>query len=325
MIKKNSLKANLGMLGFFPFLILFLFTFSACKVNGNPADIGWNDMVAPYRHMVDMDGYRMSVIDMGKGEPVIMIHGFADSTYCWHNNAKALNDAGFRTILIDYPGFGQSTIPPDDFIFSVENLGKEIIALADKLKLEKFSVIGSSMGGGISLYLAGNYPHRIIKAVPIDPACYTMKPPPLLALLSDDNFGYQAEPFISKATVKVALRQCYRDKSKVTNTFVDEYARPLSKPGYIRAMIRLLREYESPKAHSMIQKYDEISRPVMIIWGDKDQWVPPKFGPRLNKDIPGSKLYMIKNAGHLPHQEQPEVVNPIFIKFLKSGDDTAEK
>ncbi len=297
-----------------------LFLFSGCKVSGEPADMAWNEMVAPYRYMVEMDQYDMSIIDMGKGEAVFMIHGFADSTYTWHKNAKALVDAGFRTILIDYPGFGQSTFPPKEFVYSVDNLGKEIIKLADKLNIEKFNVMGSSMGGGIALYLTGFYPQRVIKAVPIDPPCYLMDPPSLLFLISNENFGFQAAPFISRTTVKIALGQCYFDKTKVTAKLIDEYARPLSKPGYTKAMIRLLREYESPAAGRMIQRYGEISRPVLIIWGDRDRWVTPEFGPRLKGDIPGSKLVIVKEAGHLPHQEQPEKVNPVIVEFFKGKE-----
>jgi len=90
-------------------------------------------------------------------------------------------------------------------------------------------------------------------------------------------------------------------------------------------MIRLLREYESKEARLMIPKFNQISKPMMIIWGDKDQWVSPKFGPRLNRDIPGSKLAVIENAGHLPHQEKPEVVNPILLNFLKGSNDSTGK
>ena len=319
-MNKNRSRGKARQGAGFSFVILFTLIvcllLSSCKVDPNTLNRQWEVFTAPHRHFVDMDSYKMHYIDIGQGFPVIMIHGFADSTYCWHANAKPLLDAGFRVIMIDNPGLGRSDIPPDSFKMTLENLSAQTIRLADKLKLEQFSVVGSSMGGGIGLYLMVHNPDRVKKAILLDPACYLTDKPQLLTLFQNKYLQKAAEHVVGPSTIKIALRDCYYDDSKVTGTMVAEYSRPLKKKGYVNLLSRLLTEFPSKAAERTVPLYKKISTPVLIIWGDSDRWLSPSLGRRLNKDIPGSKLITIAESGHLPHQEQYHTVNPLLVGFL---------
>jgi pimeloyl-ACP methyl ester carboxylesterase len=74
-------------------------------------DPKWNTFVTPHRKTMDMGNYTIHYIDIGQGEPVVMLHGMTLSTYSWRNNVQALLDAGFRVILVALPGHGQTDIP----------------------------------------------------------------------------------------------------------------------------------------------------------------------------------------------------------------------
>lgn len=300
----------------FAALTAVLLALPSCQVDGAPADETWNDRVAEHRHFIDMGGYRMHYVDIGEGEPVVLVHGFADSTYCWHENLDALGGAGFRLILVDLPGLGQSEIPPESVSPSIDWLSGEVLRLADHLGLKKFSVAGNSMGGGISLFLALNHPERVKRAVPIDPACYRQRHSALLSLLSTPVVGDASVHLMGRWTVATSLKQVYFDDEKVTGTLIGEYARPIAKPGYKQYLARLIRAYFSPAYDDMIARYGEMKVPVLIVWGDHDAWVPSELAGRLYQDVPGSELLMVENAGHLPHQERPEIVNPRLVSFL---------
>jgi 2-hydroxy-6-oxonona-2,4-dienedioate hydrolase len=294
-------------------LVALVFCAVSCKIDGKPADLVWSEKVAAHRNTIDMEQYTMQYIVLGKGEPVMLIHGFSDSSYCWHNNVDALLEAGFQLILVDQPGMGQSTIPPKDFPLTAENLGKQIIKLADHLKLGTFSVIGSSLGGGVSLYLCLEQGDRIKRAIVMDPAAFPQKKTGLLSLM--DLHG--AHLIMGRWSVKQALVEVYHKDELVSETLVDEYARPFAKEGYGRFLVRLLSEYSSPESAQMSTRYPEIETPLLILWGEKDVWIEPKNGPRLNALVEGSKLVVIENAGHIPSQERPEIVNPVMVEFLK--------
>ena len=80
-------------------------------MKGNNGDRAWHRLADPFRRDVDAGGFSMHCIDRGSGPPVLLVHGFGDSTYCWHRNFEALSDAGFRAIAVDQPRFHVAAIP----------------------------------------------------------------------------------------------------------------------------------------------------------------------------------------------------------------------
>lgn len=301
-------------------LVVFLtagFLLSGCLVDGKIADKTWNDYVGPHRHDVQLPNYKLHYIDIGEGEPVFMVHGFASSGYAWNNNAQYLQEAGFRIIMVDLPGQGFSPVPPKDFSPKVENIAASVIELADHLKIDRFSIVGASMGGGVTLFLTWKYPDRVKRATVIDPACFPMKVPTLLRAMNAPVVGAAVTQMAGRWSVQVAMQQnAYRDEV-VTDTFVDEYARPMAKPGFRQYIARLANEFQSEEGLAMVDTYDRIQRPLLIIWGAHDSWVPPEFGPRLQALVPNSRLVPVEDAGHMPHIEQPQIVNPLLVEFLR--------
>jgi len=298
--------------------LLLLGVFGGCAVTIGEGDRVWNEYVAADRHEADVGGYKLHYIDVGRGEPVVMIHGYADSSYTWHRNVRELAEAGFRVIAVDQPGLGRSEIPPEPFTFAMENMAREILDLTDRLGLQTFHVVGSSMGGGIALFLAARYPERIRKVAVFDPACYPMHNSELAVLSRREGTRQFVADIAGRWAGWYALREVYDDDAKVTAALVDEYARPLNKPGYRRLLARLLAEYFSRTFSRMGDEYPSIEAPVLIVWGVQDKWVDPAFADRLHLAIPGSQLLMVDHCGHLPHQEQPEIVNPRLLEFLKT-------
>ena len=296
--------------------VLLALAFASCKTDGKAVDMSWDKFVSAHRKWMPMDGYRMQYLDMGEGKPVILIHGFADSAYCWHKNLKALLNAGFRVIAVDLPGLGQSDMPPEGFVMSIDNLSGEVLGLADKMDLKRFYLVGSSMGGGITLYLSMNYPERVEKAVVVDPVSFWQEKNGLLMLLGAGAIGRAFAKGAAPWTIRLALKDVYYNDDLVDDTLAGEYSRPLSKPGYKALLARLIQEYPSPEAMKMAGKYHSLRVPLLIVWGDRDRWVPPEFGPRLHNMVPDSKLLMVKDAGHLPNQEKPQIVNPAMVEFL---------
>jgi len=277
----------------------------------------WNDFVQPFRHDLQREGYTLRYIDMGSGEPVFLLHGFASSTYCWNKNVKALSDAGFRTVVVDLPGQGQTDVPPESFDPRVENVAGEVLALADHLGIDRFSAVGASMGGGLTLFLSWNHADRVIRSVVIDPACFDQEKPWYLGLFTSPVVGSALAQFAGRWSVKSSLLDTVYDDDMVDDVFVDEYARPMAKPGYKAFLARLMDRFFSDRFREMSESYDRIGVPMLILWGLEDKWVPPEFGPRLNALVPDSRYVGVEKCGHMPHLEKPEFVNPLLVEFLR--------
>lgn len=292
----------------------------ACAARVGPGDVAWNDAVETWRRDLDVGGFKLHMIDSGPGDGgrrvVVMIHGYGDSTYCWHKNFQPLVDAGFRVILVDQPGFGRSDIPPEPHRYGATDQSAIIARAIAKLGIERYSLVGSSMGGGISLYIAATHPQNVEKLVVISPACFPMDPPWMTTL---PGGKWLTGTQLGRLVADAAIRDVYYDDAKVTDAVLDEYARPLRKPGYGEVLHRIIREFGDENALRMMDNYGELRTPTLIVWGDKDKWVPPELGVRLRDALPNARLEMVANSGHLAHQESPEIVNPMMIAFLK-GD-----
>lgn len=286
---------------------------SGCKKEIGRGDTAWHRRVDPYGSKVDVGGYALKVVDMGTGQAVVMIHGFGDSAYCYHKNVQALLDSGFRVILVEQPGLGQSDIPPQPYTCSVENQAEAIRTALDNLGMDRFLLVGHSMGGGIALYLATHYPQRIGKVICIDGACYQ---PESMRLFANPIALSIGKFIVGPWFVRMALNDAFYDKSKVTDAMVAEYAKPLEKQGYMDALAGLARDFFSEKFTAMVQRYEGLSPPLDIIWGEQDKWLPPEFGRRLAATVGGSRLHMLKEAGHSPHQERPETFNALMVDAL---------
>jgi len=296
------------------FILILGIAMTACQDARARGDAVWAALVGSNRHQAEVAGLSLHYIDLGPGvgEPVVMVHGFGDSTYAWHRNAAALRDGGLRVILVDQPGLGRSATPPDTHVYSIENQAGAILKLVTRLGIERFKLVGHSMGGGIALYLGLNHPDRVSQVAAIDPA----------AFYPGCAFRYPGVEFVARALgarrfVTTALRDVYYQRDQVTETMIDEYAQQFEDSSRMSVLTSLCRQYFSSVEYTrMTESYANFRPPLLIVWGERDTWIPLTFGERLNRLVPGSMLRVIADAGHAPHQEQSQLVNPILTAFL---------
>ncbi len=293
-------------------LVLTLLLSEGCHKTVVEGDVEWHALVDPYRHTVSLGQHNLHYIDMGSGEPLVMVHGFADSTYTWHKNVRALIAAGFRLIMVDQPGLGRSDIPPEPYVYSIENQADAILKLIEHLGLTRFNLMGHSMGGGIVLYIGLQKPSAVKTVVAIDPACF---PPPMRLKMTYPLVRYLASLLAGRWSVELALKDVYFDNSKVDAVLVEEYFRPMQKDGYWKILAALQKQYFSAAYDRMTESYGSLRMPLLIIWGEQDKWLPMDFGSQLHTCIPGSEFVTIANCGHNTHQECCESLNRAVTVF----------
>jgi pimeloyl-ACP methyl ester carboxylesterase len=286
---------------------------SGCTRDAARVDLEWNRLVEEHRHDVDVDGLSMHYIDLGVGDPIVMIHGIGDSTYAWHQNAKALAEAGFRVILVDQPGFGRSGIPSKGWVYSVENQAGEVLQVVNRLGIDHFQLVGHSLGGGEALYLAWMQGDRIPRVAVLSPACQRTSCP--FGVMTDLVAGTVGTRWFTAH----ALRSAFFRPERVSDVTIDEYARLLDRPGRMGSGVLggVCKEYFSPEYDRMTEHYGDLKPELLIVWGQQDTWHPVTFGTKLRSLVPASHLEVIPDAGHNVQQEAPDVVNPLLVKFFR--------
>lgn len=256
----------------------------------------------------------------GAGPPIILLHGFGANTYTWRHLAPALSSR-YRLLLFDLKGFGASPKPRDGR-YSIGDQAELIIQYILKNDLRQVTLAGHSMGGGVALQTAlklmETQPGRLSRLILIDSVSYPQKLPKFVAVLRMPVLSSVAL-YLVPDTLKVRkiLELAYFDQTKITDADVTAYAAPLADDGGKYALRQTARQILPENMEEVVSQYPRIEVPTLIIWGRQDRIIPLENGERLHRALKNSRLVIIEDCGHNPHEEKPEEVIRAVTGFLR--------
>jgi 2-hydroxy-6-oxonona-2,4-dienedioate hydrolase len=260
-------------------------------------------------HYIEVDGLKIRMVQRGKGDPVILLHGLGGSIESWTNNLRSLSVEA-RVICLDLPGFGQSDKPRTNYTISFYR--DFLIKFMKRLGLTKASVIGSSLGGHIACELAIARPNMVDRLVLVSPAGALPR-------------SFKASPAL-KRYIKVTSARSVKDVRRalfaVDRKPVDaSYARLVfdrfSAPNAREAFLAALKG--SASAPRLQGRLGKIRSPTLLIWGKEDIMIPVRFVEPFLR-MKNCRVVMLEHCGHRPHAERPRVFNTLVSGFLKERD-----
>lgn len=267
--------------------------------------------------------------EMGRGKPLVLIHGFGASIDHWRNNIPAFAEAGYRVFALDLLGFGGSAKPPIDYSL---DLWQELLNDFWAEKIQEPTVwIGNSIGALLALMMAANSPERTAGGVLLNCAGGLNHRPEELNLPLRFVMGTFAKlvnsepigPFLfnrirAKHRIRGTLRQVYRNAEAITDELVDLLHAPSCDPGAHRVFASILNAPPGPLPAELLPN---VQCPLLVLWGEDDPWTPVTGG-RIFQQHQGSQpieFVAIPQTGHCPHDERPTVVNPLILDWLDSS------
>lgn len=265
---------------------------------------------------INVLGYKMHYLIYGEGPAIVFIHGFGTDNYSWRDNIPVLSEH-FRLYTLDLIGFGLSDKPQINYCRSF--FTRQIYQFLHLLRIDKIILVGASWGGGIALSFAIEFPKRVDKLIVIDsitpyPTAKGIKATQKrFTTLIDINRGKKSTNW-GKKILENLLKEGYYNEEKVTDKVVSEQFKMWKTAKGRNAQIAIKSQCDF---RELISKSDTIYKKVLIIWGEKDPWYPLKSAKWLQKKIKNSKLVIIPNAGHAPHETHPDIVNRMILEFLK--------
>ncbi len=265
---------------------------------------------------VTVDAKKIHYIEAGDGSPVILIHGFLYHTVMWKQNIAALAEK-FKVYAIDLWGFGYSERLKENE-YSFERYGKQIVRFMDALNIKKATLGGQSMGGGISVYVAANYPERVDRLILVGPAVIPYPMTTMGRIYQLPLIGEFINAIPGDALMKNNIRTIwFYDKSKATDDYCQEVLQPLCIKGSYAGLMFILRNVlKEPYVEKEANLLAKMNIPTLIIHGREDKAVPLERSQKLNGLWKESKLVIFEKAGHTPHEEYPEKFNKLAIEFL---------
>jgi pimeloyl-ACP methyl ester carboxylesterase len=295
----------------------------ATRLLMRPRDVDWKQnrqliFHADHSRFAEVDGVRVHYQEAGRAtDPVVvLIHGFSSSTLVWSRVFLRIADSGFRVIAVDLLGYGYSGKPRRGE-YTIESQASMVVGLLEKLGIEHTHIVVSSYGGAVAAICALDYPNRVRKLVLVgavtnnDPTKY-----PLLRLFGLPFVGDVVSPLLigSRTLLRRRMKRVYDRHSLILDERrLEARHRPLRAASTQRAIIRTVRHWNAERI-----KRDSylIKQPALLIWGDNDRDVPLSNGEQLNQVVPGSRLVVFRNCGHLPHEEYPIGFSEVVSEFL---------
>jgi len=243
---------------------------------------------------------------------MVLLHGFGASLQTWDAWAAALQTQ-WRVVRIDVPAFGL-TGPAVNNDYSDEADVARLAQLLDHLGLQKVALGGHSMGGRMAWNFAAAYPNRVSHLVLVAPDGF---PDPR----STTAFTYQVSPWLGLMKLSLpawALRMgvapAYGDDTLLKPETLRRYQDMMRAPGVRAALMERMRQSRNSDP---VPRLQTLKMPVLLVWGEKDAFIPISHAQDYLKAIPHATLAAIPLAGHVVHEEAPTPSVQAVKQFLQ--------
>lgn len=260
--------------------------------------------------------YQIHYVEMGSGDRhVLLVHGYAASTYTWRKVMQSLAASGYHVWALDLLGFGRSD-KPEDISYSLDLFVEQVRRFIHEKQLRNLNIIGHSMGGAISLGVIMREPGLANSLVIVDSLGYPQDVPWWIRLCR--GLGNWLKPLLSsKSAVERLLRASSHKDIVLTEIDIDRFYQPLCEEGGRTAVVQLLQKCNAEELARFSLGFRSIQLPVLILWGDDDTTIPVSHAYKFHRDLRRSHLRVLSNCGHSPQEERPEILLQSILVFFK--------
>lgn len=250
------------------------------------------------------------------GSPILLLHGWAVSSYLWRHNVLALAAAGHRVVAVDMPGHGLSEAPEGAGAYTLERFTAHLRATLDALEMPRAVIAAQSMAGKVAMRFALEEPERVQALLLFGPVGFGLIPPwqalaPMVPLLP----GAVPSLLVPRRAVDFVQRRVYGKLGWFSERDVDEYWAPTQFPHVVRAQLQMLKEFDwapwSPEAVGSLRVRTH------VVFGTRDRTVRPVHAERLAAALRDGSLTWIEDGGHVVMEEVPERTNALILGAVR--------
>src|SRR4051794_6407138 len=285
--------------------------------NGLGVDEAPHHVGCPIVRRMKGDGLKLAVSDEGDGPPVLLLHGFPDSSRLWRHQINALNEAGFRTIAPDLRGFGNSDKPADVREYRVGRSVADMTAVLDELEIERAHIVGHDWGAGVAWALALLAPQRVDRLVALSVGHPNTR---ATRTLEDRQRAWytllfqfdEAEELLTQDGWALAREWA------ATHPDLDASIEALSQPGALTAALGWYRANLHPRRDlDPPRPLPPVPADTLGVWSTGDAYLTERQMAESGAHIAGSWRYeRIDGASHWMQLDAPERINELLLEHL---------
>lgn len=250
----------------------------------------------------------------GDGAPLVLVHGTPWSSFNLRHLIQALS-IDFTVYYYDLLGYGQSDKAPGDVSLRIQN--QVLGSLLDHWQLDQPAILGHDFGGTIVLRTHLINKRDFDKMVLINPVALALWGSPFFQHVKMYEAAFAGVPgYIHEAIVRAYIKTAAF--LPIDDTTLDMSVAPWIEGAGQAAFYRQIAQADSVYTDEIQPGYAQIARPVLILWGREDAWIPVDRGAALHAMISGSLFHVIPDAGHLVIEEKPDHLLHQIVPFLKN-------
>ncbi len=267
---------------------------------------------------LEVNGIQMYVEDEGSGTPVLLLHGFPDSSQLWRHQIPALAQAGYRVIAPDLRGFGQSDRPANKDAYKMETLLGDVFGLLDTLGVERCHLVSHDWGAFLGWAMCIFAPDKVDRHVALSvghPAAFRdagMRQREMSWYILLFQYEGLAEETIQADDWKF-LRDFTRDHPEC-----DAWIRDLSRPGALTAGLNWYRANANPADSALASvEFPPSTVPTLGVWSDGEYYCGEEQMKNSEQHMKAEWRYeRVEGAGHFIPIDQPETVTRLILEWL---------
>ncbi len=274
------------------------------------------------RH-VDVNGVEVHYFDFspdGDETPIVWVHGYSAGAF---EVTYIEDDLGpdRRIIALDLPGHGYSEKP--EIEYTLDYYTGFLADFIDELGLDRYILVGHSMGGLIVSTFAAGQPPGLERLILVSPYVFGGEAGPIAEFLADTgilvDYGLELH---NESVIEIAMRaSVFHNPERIPQDLIDYLTMStFHTPNAIPALASVTRNIIAGEHDPSV--LDRVDVPTLVIWGAEDRVLDYRYSAQFNRRIADSTLEAIPNCGHLPHVEFPEVTARIIDDWLAG---TAER
>jgi haloalkane dehalogenase len=269
--------------------------------------------VIPERQRARTSGGELAYLDVGDGPPVVLLHGFPESSLMWQDLAGLL--AGrFRVIAPDLLGAGDSDKPLDAPLDLASQRGY-VLELLDLVGVERAAVVGASFGGGVAQLLArGGRADALVLLNPVVDGYW----PAEVTRTMQDAPADQLVPGVVPAVIRAAFDLGMGHRGRLSDARLEEYVRPYEGLEGMSAFLRWVNALDGTGLEDGAEELGRLEIPVLILWGEDDPYYPVAAAEQLNEWIGTSSLGLLPGCGHFVLEDAIDTIGPMIYEYLRA-------
>jgi pimeloyl-ACP methyl ester carboxylesterase len=249
-----------------------------------------------------IDNLRIVFDDFGNGEAILILHGWGGSRKSWINVVDYLVKDGYRVIVPDLPGFGESEDPKNPQ--TVNNYRDFVLKFTEKMNLSSLYLVGHSFGGRIAAKIASQNSQIVKKMVLCDASGIKMELDSKAKMISS----------LSRLGNIIFSKRLFSEFRKIAKNIFHFFLR---RSDYVKARGVMRETLKLVVQDDISSELSEIKTKTLIIWGQKDNMVPLKVANIFKEKIINSELKVFPGIKHNPHREIPKELSKTIDDFFK--------